>query len=704
MERRIALALDGVTRAFAAMTVELVFTSAEDNCACLVRGEDGACFVLKIAWGRRAGMLKGEWASLGQLASLAPGCAPWPVMTGGDGDCCWLLREYIKGQTLREWVEARGGIPAKEAEGAALCLARLIRSVHRAGLVCRDIKPENLVRTGEGRFVLIDAGTVRRPSADKPRDTVLYATEGFAAPEQFGFHQSDARADVYALGVTLCYLFTGATDEKALGRAVPRGVRRVIKRSMAFSPRARYQGMDKVVRALAGGRRRLTAFLSVLAVALCAAGVLAGMALHARVPVASDFHSLKAAIDRIPEGGSGKVRIEGVIEAEDKVRIWKRSVTLLGDGVITNLDPQMATVQVYEKSEIVLQDFVTIRNTGEENALVLQGGTLLMTGGAIERTGEGIEGETSGALLLMSGASAYVSGGHIYVRRDSGSVMGVNAAEGTVFRFTGGRIDAMGDGVIGVLVGKGARFQMEGGMINAVARGGSGYAVNNYGFGVIEYLGGEMLLNGLMTVPLEISRTTVRNYDELITAIAKRSSDGRLLVDGTIRVPEGIRINGGRQIDIMAGENAVLSASGDYLFMVDMGSELILRGLALEGTPRINNQGFLEMQGMNIQVEGYGTFIDNVGGTARVLYSNTAKLEGGAMLMNGKGAAAIVTADVTTGAAAAYINEGSLTLRQGSIDLTGTGGVWVNDGVGGQTEFDRTVLKRGGVKIQAEDG
>ena len=163
------------------------------------------------------------------------------------------LREYIPGRTL-DRVAAEGMSEAQVREiGLGLCA--VLRRLHNQDppVIHRDIKPQNVVLTDTGEVFLIDFGISRRYDSAAGEDTVFAGTRGFAAPEQYGFAQTDCRSDIFSLGVLLCWLMTGQTQ---LGEASAGGLERCIRRCTAFDPKDRYQSVDAVAAALRAGARR----------------------------------------------------------------------------------------------------------------------------------------------------------------------------------------------------------------------------------------------------------------------------------------------------------------------------------------------------------------------------------------------------------------------------------------------------------------
>ena len=83
-------------------------------------------------------------------------------------------------------------------------------------MIHRDIKPENIVVTPGGEVVFIDFGTMRSYKKDGSRDTFVVGTRGTAAPEQYGYTQTDQRTDVYAIGQTMLYMVSESYEMNQL--------------------------------------------------------------------------------------------------------------------------------------------------------------------------------------------------------------------------------------------------------------------------------------------------------------------------------------------------------------------------------------------------------------------------------------------------------------------------------------------------------
>jgi eukaryotic-like serine/threonine-protein kinase len=129
---------------------------------------------------------------------------------GEDGGRPYIVMEHVEGETLAELLARRGRLPPDEARGMALQAARGLAHAHAAGLVHRDIKPQNLLVRDDGTLKIADFGIARAAegTALTQAGTVL-GTAAYLAPEQALGEQATPAADVYSLGAVLYELLTG---------------------------------------------------------------------------------------------------------------------------------------------------------------------------------------------------------------------------------------------------------------------------------------------------------------------------------------------------------------------------------------------------------------------------------------------------------------------------------------------------------------
>ena len=123
----------------------------------------------------------------------------------------YLVMDFIDGQTLEQIVMAAPGFlpePTVLAWAEQLCDVLDYLHTRQPPIIFRDLKPANIMLARDGKIKLIDFGIVRFFQMGKTKDTAAFGTAGYAAPEQFGTGQTDARSDIFSLGVTLHFLLT----------------------------------------------------------------------------------------------------------------------------------------------------------------------------------------------------------------------------------------------------------------------------------------------------------------------------------------------------------------------------------------------------------------------------------------------------------------------------------------------------------------
>lgn len=171
----------------------------------------------------------------------APGI-PKIVSVEPQGALFVVIYEYVEGVTVREYVEKNGAMAEAEVNKHITDICRALAELHKIGIVHRDITPSNVVIASDGCYI-IDLGIARRVSGNKNADTRILGTAGFAAPEQFGFRQTDARADIYSVGVLMHYMLTGRMPNEA--EATER-INAVSQKCMELDPKNRYSSAEEL--------------------------------------------------------------------------------------------------------------------------------------------------------------------------------------------------------------------------------------------------------------------------------------------------------------------------------------------------------------------------------------------------------------------------------------------------------------------------
>ena len=145
-------------------------------------------------------------------------------------------------------------------------------------VIHRDIKPQNIILTPEGKCALIDFGTARLYKEANKEDTIFMGTQATAPPEQFGYGQSDERTDIYALGMLIRFLLTGSLEKES--NAIYSGaLKKIESKCTAFDPDKRYTDIHRVIIALKFVQHRKTtyraaaAIFSVIIIFIAAAGI-----------------------------------------------------------------------------------------------------------------------------------------------------------------------------------------------------------------------------------------------------------------------------------------------------------------------------------------------------------------------------------------------------------------------------------------------
>ena len=156
-------------------------------------------------------------------------------------------QEYIDGECVSEWTGDPGDT---EIIRMAMDVAQALKAVHalQPPIIHRDIKPSNIMRRKNGSYVLVDFDASRRVNPEAMGDTQIMGTVGYAAPEQFGLMQTDARSDIFSLGATLYWIKTGKPVRS--GSKCPGRLGRIVDKCTQLEPSKRYKSAEKLLQAL----------------------------------------------------------------------------------------------------------------------------------------------------------------------------------------------------------------------------------------------------------------------------------------------------------------------------------------------------------------------------------------------------------------------------------------------------------------------
>lgn len=172
-----------------------------------------------------------------------------------DRNACIILEEYVHGSTVEQMI-SRGVFSEDYAVNVARQICDGLSVLHKYSITHRDITPSNIIIANDGVVKIIDFGISRFHKANANHDTRILGTEGYAAPEQFGFKQSDCKTDIYALGVLLNFMLTGGIPSE---RMYPNGdIADIIKKCTEFNVDKRFESMEELSSALK--RKRVYGF------------------------------------------------------------------------------------------------------------------------------------------------------------------------------------------------------------------------------------------------------------------------------------------------------------------------------------------------------------------------------------------------------------------------------------------------------------
>jgi eukaryotic-like serine/threonine-protein kinase len=169
---------------------------------------------LKVAHAELAGDPDFARRFTGEARSVARLSSPNVVAVydqGSDGDLLFLVMEFVPGRTLRELMRERGRLEPREALDIISGVLAGLAAAHQAGIVHRDVKPENVLLGGDGHTIKVaDFGLARAAArGSHTRTGMIIGTAAYLAPEQVARSVSDSRTDVYAAGVMLYEMLTG---------------------------------------------------------------------------------------------------------------------------------------------------------------------------------------------------------------------------------------------------------------------------------------------------------------------------------------------------------------------------------------------------------------------------------------------------------------------------------------------------------------
>ena len=160
-----------------------------------------------------------------------------------SGQQALVIMEYVSGQTIEQMQKAGWIFSEQEVIIDTIQLLKGIATIHAQGIIHRDISPKNVLISTDGVVKLLDFDIGRKYKKSQGSDTTILGTVGYAAPEQFGFGQTDARTDIYAMGVLLNYMLV---REFPMEKLTEGKFRTIVLKCIKINPEDRYQNVDEL--------------------------------------------------------------------------------------------------------------------------------------------------------------------------------------------------------------------------------------------------------------------------------------------------------------------------------------------------------------------------------------------------------------------------------------------------------------------------
>jgi serine/threonine protein phosphatase PrpC len=218
----------------------------------------------------RAAFLREAWVGarvhnpwIGRVLELPP----------GRQSCLYTVMPLYQGELLETRIARRPALGLEEGRHIGVTLARAVAALHRAGVIHRDIKPDNVILEGGGSLKLIDLGVVRVPGLEDAAPDDIPGTPAYMAPEMFKGEPGNEATDIYALGVTMFRAFTGEfpysnpdavspprrdrpKDLSTLRPDLPAWLAAALARAVAVDPAKRFEDMIEFALVLEAGPAR----------------------------------------------------------------------------------------------------------------------------------------------------------------------------------------------------------------------------------------------------------------------------------------------------------------------------------------------------------------------------------------------------------------------------------------------------------------
>ena len=187
---------------------------------------------------------------------------------GNQDDLYYIVMEYVKGDTLKKVIKEYGTLNYEAAVDVAIQIAKALDCAHRNNIIHRDVKPQNILLTEEGRVKVADFGIAKSTTTQTiTNTTTIMGSAHYFSPEQAKGSVVDARTDLYSLGVVIYEMVTGkvpfeadspvsialkhiqedVVSPKQINSKIPESLSNLIVKAMDKEPAKRYQNAKEII-------------------------------------------------------------------------------------------------------------------------------------------------------------------------------------------------------------------------------------------------------------------------------------------------------------------------------------------------------------------------------------------------------------------------------------------------------------------------
>lgn len=185
---------------------------------------------------------------------------------GDDDGMYYIVMELVEGITLKKFIEKKGKLDVDEAVGISIQIAQGMKAAHDNHIIHRDIKPQNIIISRDGKVKVTDFGIAKAATSNTITSNAMGSVH-YISPEQARGGYSDERSDIYSLGVTMYEMFSGSVPFEGdstvsvalshiqneavpldeIDQTIPHSVAMIVTKCMQKKPEMRYQEASELI-------------------------------------------------------------------------------------------------------------------------------------------------------------------------------------------------------------------------------------------------------------------------------------------------------------------------------------------------------------------------------------------------------------------------------------------------------------------------